>query len=335
MGPRRGLVRNTYKTVRKLISKRKRPSKSAKRSKRSTKRSKRAKRSRTRGGGDGILGKVISFNINHKRGVTYERKERFDADITTGAGTVLSSTGAQGVFARTFLNGTLAGSGTDVQGIWNSRGISATNSRRKIRDTNVDIQCVSASTGIQEVTVYLLRANRDTGAGTNTTTSPTGAWSECAINLPNVQAPTIVGETPYISGFGGYWKICKKAKLVLNPGQCFRIKIRSNEHWAPSYSDIGQAIESSTSYTNIRGRTYGFMLVNKGMPVADATTNTVINYGSAKLNFTWRYTARSSTLIHALESKAFLANTLDPPGTILTAMEINDDDGTRVTHATA
>lgn len=290
---------------------------------------------RTGGSGDGILGKVVSLNINHKKGVTYERKEKFDVDHTLGAGTLLSVTGAQGVYGRSFLQGNYANSGTDVQAMWNAHGITLGTQSRKIKSTQLDMQCVSASTGIQQVTVYLLRANRDTQATSMATTSPRTAWEECATEITNVQAPTVLGETPFITGFGNYWKIVKTQKLVLNPGQCFRIKIKTNEHWGPSFATLGRNIESASAYTNIRNRTYGLLLVNHGMPVADATTNTLINYGSAKLNFTWKWKILSSTKIHQQENKVFFTNTIDPPGTITDAVEVGDDDGMRITHATA
>jgi len=284
--------------------------------------------------GDGVLGKVVSLTIDHRKGVTYERNEKFDRDHTTGAGTVLSLTGAQGVYGRAFMQGYQNGSGTDLTAMWAAHSI-GNNSSRKIKSTLLEMQCVSASSGIQQVTVYLVRANRDTAASSESGTSPIGAWTEVAQEVSNIMPPTLIGETPYRTGFGNYWKIVKAEKVILNPGQCFRIRIKTNEHWGPSPVQCGRNVESSAAYYAIRNRTYGVLLVNHGLPVADSTTNTYVNYGSAKLNFTWKWSIWSSTKIHQQENTTAFTNTIDAPATITTAVEIGDDTGMRENHATA
>jgi len=327
--------------LRRALGKRKRPSRKgrvrmSKRAKKGSRKTRTRKGSSIRNRGDGILGHIVKCNITHRKGVTYEKSERFDTDHATGAGICLSTTGAQGVYSRTWWNGELTNSGTDVAGNWSLHGVNNPNFQRKMKTTHLDMQCVSASTGIQEATVYIVRANRDTGALTNGTTNPLGAWEQCAINVPATQFPTVIGETPYVPGFGQYWKIIKKQKLVLNPGQCFRIRVHTKEDWAPMWAHIGKAIENPTAgYTNVKGRTYGVMIVNKGMPVSDAGNATLVNYGSAKINLTWRWTVQSTVADHFAINRTVVANLLDPLNTISNPVEVGDDDGMRIVHTTA
>jgi len=285
--------------------------------------------------GDGVLGKVISCNISHMKGVTYEKNELFDRDTCLGSGTVVAATGQQGVYGRAFMQGAYTGCGTDIQTMWSNHGITTAATSRKIKSTNMLMEVLSASTGIQEVTVYIVKANKDTPSGSSGSTTPSTCWTECTNTIVTAQLPTVIGETPYGAiGFGSYWKIIKTQKVVLNPGQCFRIKIQTDEHWGPSFSTIGKDVESAAAHTNLRGRTYGVLIVTKGMPVSDSVSPLLVNYGSAKLNLTWKFTMESSTKIHANIDRFANTNTIDPLGTIAIAREVGDDDGMAITHAT-
>jgi len=281
----------------------------------------------------------ISFKITHKKGVSYEKNERFDQTCTAGAAVVTSTTGTQGIWGRAFLQGqkTLPGGGvcgTSIQDMYDTYG-AGMSVVRKIKGTRLNMQLLSASTGLMNVTIYIVRAARDTATGSNGVTSPVNAWIEAAANISGSRNPTIPGETPFVEAYGSYWRVVKTQKLIMNPGQACSMSITTDEHWSPSKTSLGVDVESNQYYNNIRNRTFGVLVVAQGYPVSDSVNPNLVSIGSAKVNITWDWRLDSSTCVHGQFDKSTIVNTHDPYATIAIAREMNDDSGIAANHSTA
>jgi len=335
MGPRRGAVTKAYRIARKVFGKgkpmrtKRGSGRSARRKKPKTTKSRSSKRSGNKTRGDGILGSIVSVSINHKKGVSYEKSEKFDRTIVKGAGTIQSNVGSQAVGWRSYLNGRNTNEGTTLDALYGLYTMLNSDSR-KIKGTSLSMQCVSATTSIMEATVYFLRANADTAYDSVGSTNPLNAWQTLDTMLAGTAMdPYIPGETPYVTGFGKYWKIIKKTKLVLNPGQCFRLRMNTREHWMVTPTKTGRGIEANASHYNIRNRTYAWMIVLKGLPCVDSAYRTNVSVAPTKLNYTWEWNCLSSSIAHRSQSTQVLANDKDPMYNSFSGVPtgVNDDDG--------
>lgn len=274
---------------------------------------------------------ALTVKINHKKAVTYEKNEWFDEMKTTGAATVESALNAQGVYGRAFWTGETAGPGggqsgtsmADLAAVFST----TSNQKRKVKSTHLRMRLISATTGLQNLTVYILRCNRDAGSGTANAVWPSQAWGEAAGEVPT-QAPTTYGATPYLPAFGSLWKIIKTKKFVLNPGQSVNVNVDTNEHWAMNPATVGAAIESANMMCLVHKRTYGILIVNSGFPVNDSVNNDLVGAGTAKVNLIWDWKVKSSVVLHTTKTANIRTNTLDAmSAAILTQREVNDDAG--------
>lgn len=361
MRPRRGLVRDVYRAARSLTRRgtgttrsrvgstpwwsaggshtagslaRKRRVERAAKALRRYRKSKRMKMT-PRGSGGGLQ-KVIKCMISHKPSRYPVRGARTDHDIARGSSYVDSAAGSQGIASRVFFGGANTSDGTSVQQVLFNHGTTTSQAQkinRIFHSTMLRMDCVSACNNTMTVDAYILKCQRDVQAGM--TFAPSSIWDRLSNSYPTAQAYTNVDEKPtYNPGFGSWWKIIKKTRMTLNPGQSFKLNLMTKEMWNPAPASL-QPSANADYYSAIRGRSYAVMFVVKGMPIA-SSTGTAVNYGPCKMNYTWTWRCISSELPNDFVARTQLTNIIDPLGTIQSpGVLINDDDGTMQNYAKA
>lgn len=360
MRPRRGLVRDVYRAARALTRRgtgtnrsrvastpwwgangshtagslaRKRRVQRAANALRRYRKSKRMKMTKGSGGG-GPVQRTIYCSINHKPQTYVKRGVKADMDIARGAGSCEGATGTQGYSSRIFFGGQDNGDGTNVQKILVNHSQTVASAMNTVfRNTGVKLEGISACNNCVVVTAYVLKCNRDIAAGA-LIVSPSAVWEKLANDYTDAQPPGNIDEDPTnCPGFGSWWKIIKKSRFTLNPGQAFRMNISTKEMWLPSNASL-QASTGANFYAAVRGRTYAVMFVTKGFPVSN-DTSTAVNYGPSKINYTWTFRCKTSRSEENPRVNRFnVLNTIDPLIAINTPPRLmNDDDGVVASYA--
>lgn len=255
--------------------------------------------------------------------------------------TVVSATNQQASVSRTFLlgDGPVAGGndGTSFRNIATTFAMGNT-TRRKLVSTHVAMKCMSGCTGLMKAKIYFLKSNVDGASNSTKASFPTETWTDAQAEFDGagVIPITDLGQTPYVPGFGRYWKIFKTRVVTLNPGQEFNIQLDTKEDMLFNLVKLGAGIENATMHSSIRNRSYAIMITVEGYPVASANVleaNSVA-IGSARLNVMWKWKAYTTQAVHSGVTTVKSINVQDPMIAIAAAdqREVNDDDGTILAH---
>lgn len=212
-----------------------------------------------------------------------------------------------------------ANSGTGIDSVLATTGISATNIYRKFLRFLVDMDLHNASNFPVELEVYFLKPKVTLEGGAGNTATPVGTWWHVADAFDTATAttgflPNMIDAQPSDApGFSETnWKIYKRQKLQLSAGGKMEIKMKGDIKKEFCFADLEQGVGTQTHVT-MPYTTCAVMLRYHGVPASDTTTPSQINYSAACLIGTWNYRIYHAEAEHStILNKLITLNTMDP-----------------------
>lgn len=229
------------------------------------------------------------------------------------------------------VNNFAVGSYTDIQGMFSAIGASATGqdtTRMVVKSAKHKLSFTNQSNANACVTLYDIEFKRDTYIGSDFVT-PLTAWSTgVARTEESGDSPSElnVGTTPYQSSdFCRTYRVTKVTKIYLDPGKSHMhyISIAANKLLNNGMTD------SSQQQAYWRGFSHACLMVCQGLPVNDATTDTLIAMGSGAIDVVEERTYEQCYPQYGLKRYYFDNN----QGTITSEKIINDEINAPATYA--
>lgn len=174
------------------------------------------------------------------------------------------------------LNGIMGKIGTSVGGV-----PALTSKVQKFIINNVNVRMMFKN----QSNISVIADLYELAPRVDTTSTPLTLWQTGMSDQNSVNADLVPGVTPFQSNLlCSIFKIMSKTRYLLSPGAVEVCEIRRRRPITINNERIQQL--SSTGASTYKGISRTFMLCIQGEPADDATTNTFVQAGQAKISWT-------------------------------------------------